>query len=147
MTCMRELVDILHREHCSCVIRNRGNIKLCHSRGVKDLYDLVHDGSGLLHDAEIADKVVGKGAAALMIAGGVAAVYADVISIPALGLLESAAVAVDYAALVPNIINRAGTGICPVETLCRDCTTAEECLPIIAGFISRMNMDNQNNNQ
>ncbi|MDE6443308.1 MAG: DUF1893 domain-containing protein [Muribaculaceae bacterium] len=36
---------------------------------------------------------------------------------------------------VPNIINRSGDGICPVENLCKDCTTATECVPLIKQFV------------
>ena len=42
-----------------------------------------------------------------------------------------------YDHLVPGIINRAGTGLCPVETLCLPCATPSECLPLIRGFILR----------
>ena len=41
-----------------------------------------------MQGATIADKVVGKGAAALMIMGGMAEVYANVVSTPARKLFE-----------------------------------------------------------
>lgn len=37
----------------------------------------------------------------------------------------------------PVIINRAGTGICPVEKLCENCTTAADCLPLINDFVNK----------
>ena len=132
---LSELTGLLHREGCSCVIFGRGEVTLCHERGVKDLLRILDSDPSMLKDALIADKVVGKGAAALMIAGGVKSVYADVISRPALELFASSPVTVTYGTAVPNIINRAGTGVCPVETLCKDCRTAEECLPLIESFV------------
>lgn len=134
-----QLADILHSEKCSCVIWNEGHITLCRDRGVKDLYALLTGRPALLSGAMVADKVIGKGAAALMILGRVTDVYADVISRPALELLERQGIEVGYAKLVPNIINRSGTGICPVEQLCIDCDSAEECLPLIADFIVGIN--------
>ena len=134
-----KLADILHDNKCSCVIYSRGKVTLCRERGVKDLFRILKTDHGLLIGAMIADKVVGKGAAALMILGGVKAVCADVISRPALELFSTVDVSVDYGECVPNIINRAGTGICPVETLCLDCSSAEECLPLIERFIFQMN--------
>lgn len=134
-----QLARILHDNRCSCVIYNHGRVTLCQERGVKDLFNILKTDPALLNGAMIADKVIGKGAAALMILGCVKAVYADVISRPALELLSTVAVSVDYLECVPNIINRAGTGICPVETLCLDCRSAEECLPLIEKFISKMN--------
>ncbi len=134
-----QLVGILHVKRCSCVIYSHGKITLCHERGVKDLFRILKTDPDLLDCAMIADKIIGKGAAALMILGRVKAVYADVISRPALELLSTADVSVDYSECVPNIINRDRTGICPVETLCLDCSSAEECLPLIEKFISQMN--------
>ena len=85
-----------------------------------------------------ADKVVGKGAAALMVLGGVEGLFADVVSRPALELLAGAGIAVEYTVVVPNIVNRAGTGTCPVEQLCAGAASAAECLPLIEGFMQKM---------
>lgn len=136
---IRTLIDILHNKDCSCVVYKDGDISLYYQKGVRDLFSLLDSDPEKLAGALIADKVIGKGAAALMILGKVKAVYADVISRPALDLFEDARMEVLYETLVPNIINRAGTGICPVENLCADCETAEECLPLIARFINIMN--------
>lgn len=131
----RELVDRLHAEGCSCVIGNGTQVRTFHERGVKDLYRLLTEEPELLEGAFVADKVVGKGAAALMILGGVREVYADVASTSALVLFASRGVRVECMLEVPHIINRAGTGRCPVETLCSDCRTPEECLEPIRNFI------------
>ena len=63
-----------------------------------------------------------------MIAGDVAGVYTDLISVQALELFRSVGIEPEFARSVPNIINRTGDGICPVETLCRDCVTASACI-------------------
>ena len=134
----QELITQLHALQCSCIIRNNGTTRTFHERGVKDLHRLLMQEPEILSGASLADKVVGKGAAALMIAGEVAWVYADVISQAAMELFEQSQVEVQYGEIVPNIINRAGTDICPVEKLCRDCKTAAECLPLIDKFIKEM---------
>lgn len=133
---MKEIIDILHRENCSCVILSEGSVTICRERGVKDLYRLLADSPQTLHGAYIADKVIGKGAAALMVLGGVSRVYADVVSEAAIGLFASSDIEISYAEKVPAIINRAGTGICPVEQLCAQCASAEECLPLIENFLN-----------
>lgn len=127
---------MLHREACSCVIAVGDKVRLCYERGVKDLLRLLKEEPEMLNGAFVADKVVGKGAAALMVLGGVSSVYADVVSRPALGLFEDADIEIDYGICVPNIINRTGTDICPVEKLCADAVTAHECLSLIEKFIS-----------
>lgn len=132
----RQLVDLLRDEQASCVIRNGAETRIFRERGVKDLFRLLETDATFLSGACVADKVVGKGAAALMVLGGVCGVYAEVVSSPALGLFAAAHIPVEYGLEVPHIINRAKTGWCPVETLCRDCRTAGECLPLIRGFIA-----------
>lgn len=125
----------LRAEQCSCVIANGEQIRLFHQRGVKDLHSLLHLEPALLAGAHLADKVVGKGAAALMVAGGVKYVYAEVISQAALALLSQNGIETEYGEVVKNIINRRGDDICPVEKLCLRYVSAAECLPAIDEFI------------
>lgn len=132
-------IDELHAGGWSCVIRSRsGEVRTFSRRGVADLLGLLHDEPAFLHGAFVADKVVGKGAAALMVLGGVAELYTDAISTPARTLLEENGIAVTAAAESANIRNRTGDGICPVEALCAGCATAEECLPLIENFVAKM---------
>lgn len=135
----QSLIDLLHTERCSCVIGRDDSIVICRERGVMDLLRLLETSPCVLDGASVADKVVGKGAAALMILGGVSAVYADLISRAALELLAGAGIPAGFGECVDAIINRAGTGVCPVETLCRDCATAAECLPLIRNFVRQLN--------
>lgn len=134
----QDIIDTLHREGCSCVIANGDDVTLCHQRGVADLLRLIKTSPEVLDGCFIADKVVGKGAAALMALGRVAEVYTDVISRPALDMLKIAGIPVTYGKCVEHIINRAGTGMCPVETLCLRCSTPQECLPLIERFVAEM---------
>lgn len=131
------LVSILHSGNHSLVVDN-GEIHTFDGRGVSDLYRLLFQDNSFLKDAMVADKVVGKAAAALMIAGGVAVVYADTISRLALDLFDKSDVKVNSGNVVPHIINRAGTGWCPLETRCKDCSTVSECIKEIEGFLSSM---------
>ena len=134
----QQLIDRLHAEGCSCVIYNNDHTHLFHKRGVQDLHQLLRTSPDTLRGAMIADKVVGKGAAVLMTAGGVRWVYADVISQSALGFLLTHNIEAEYGRVVPNIINRAGTDICPVEKLCMQCESIEDALTLIDEFIEKM---------
>lgn len=133
------LKTLLEESGCSCVIANGGVVRQFHRRGVADLLGLLHDEPGFLRGAEIADKVVGKGAAALMILGGIKEIYAAVLSKKASELLSLYPVEYSCGTMVDGIINRQGTGPCPVEALCAECSTAEECLPLIEKFVSSLN--------
>jgi iron complex outermembrane receptor protein len=135
---MDKLIKRLHDGSHSLVVENDGSIHTYDGRGVSDLYDLLKNYPSLLKGARIADKVVGKGAAALMAVGGVRTVYADLISEPALELLMAERVHVSFGKIVHYIKNRTGDGVCPVETLCGECATASECIPLIDKFIAEM---------
>lgn len=134
----QQLIDRLHAEGCSCVIYNNDHTHLFHKRGVQDLHQLLRTSPDTLRGAMIADKVVGKGAAVLMTAGGVRWVYADVISQSALEFLLTHNIEAEYGRVVPNIINRAGTDICPVEKVCMQCDNIEDALTLIDEFIEKM---------
>ncbi|MGM9871926.1 MAG: DUF1893 domain-containing protein [Muribaculaceae bacterium] len=136
---MQHLIDILHASACSLVVDKGDDIATYNGRGVSDLYRLLTTEPSALQGACIADKVVGKGAAALMILGGISALWADVISQAAVDLLADSGIDVQYGRKVPHIINRQGTGMCPVEQLCADCVTADECLPLISSFLQNIN--------
>ncbi len=118
---MKQLIDTLHNEGLTLVIKSdEGNIHRFTQRGVKDLLTLVTATPEVLHHALVADKAVGKAAAACMVVGGVQQVHADVMSEPALGLLQTHGVKAQYGQLVDHIINRTGTDWCPMEKLSRD---------------------------
>lgn len=131
----QNLIDYLFAEKCSCVIRNGNEIRVFRERGVKDLYRLLIEEPEFLDGAFVADKVVGKAAAALMIQGGVKEVFTNVVSQPAYELLCRARVYVEYTLMVPHIINRTQTDWCPLERRCAGCVSAEECLCQIEAFI------------
>lgn len=131
---MHRLIEILHNGSHSLVVSNK-ETRTFNRKGVADLYHLYTSDPSFLNGAEVADKVVGKGAAALMVMGKVKGVYAAVISEPAFTLLSDNHIPVAFGRKVENIINRQGTGICPVETLCLDCKSAAECLPLIENFM------------
>ena len=88
---MNELIEKLHEEGCSCVVSNH-EVRTYTHRGVDDLFRLLTQEPSFLHGAEVADRVVGKAVAALLVKGGVKNVYADLISLSALTLLRDAGI-------------------------------------------------------
>lgn len=135
---MEELVKILRQGNHSLVLQG-SSIRSFDGRGVSDLYRLLQTNAHLLQSAQVADKIVGKGAAALMVLGKVSSVYAEVISRPALDLLRRADIDTQYGQLVENIINRTGKGVCPLESRLMPYDKAEACFPEIQKFLIEMN--------
>jgi iron complex outermembrane receptor protein/vitamin B12 transporter len=135
---MDNIIALLHTGEYSCVISNGSDVRTFVKGGVADLYELHENDLPFLNGSSVADKVVGKAAAALMILGGVAHIHADVISEPAMALLNDTQIEVRFAQLVPFIGNRDRSGVCPLESICRSAHSPQELFPLIKAFIERI---------
>ncbi|MCR5569222.1 MAG: DUF1893 domain-containing protein [Paludibacteraceae bacterium] len=120
------------------IFDHEDNLRTFNNQGVADLYNLLTNEPGALKGALVADKVVGKGAASLMIVGGIAELHTHIISEPAIKLLELSGIRYSFDEKVGHIENRDKSGWCPVETLCKDVPTAGQCVPLIANFIESL---------
>lgn len=136
---MQRLVDLLHDGGYSLVVeRADGMISTYHGRGVSDLYQLYTETPDVLRGARTADKVVGAGAAVLMVVSGVRQYYVDVISRRALSILDEAGIKGEYAVFVEYIINRAGTGRCPLESRLDGVVGLSRMTEVIHDFVASM---------
>lgn len=134
---MVELIEKLYGSGCSCVIRNgAGETRFFYRKGVADLYGLICNDPGFLKGASIADKVVGKAAAALMIKGGISRLYSAVLSEPAEKLLAAHGVQVSCGKSVPFIENRDKSGWCPLEKLSYNENSIDAIFCRIENFLS-----------
>lgn len=127
-------------EGATLAVVKEGVAETSAARGVRPLYELLTRRE-FLKGASVADKIVGRGAAAIMVTGGVAAVWTPVISHGALEIFSGSDVAVSYESVAEAIINRKGTGLCPVEQLTEGCRSAGECMPAIEKFLKTLSSD------
>jgi hypothetical protein len=132
---MEDLIKLLHQGNYSCVISNHQIVRTFSQRGVADLYQLVCSEPSFLKGAVVVDKVVGKGAAALMVKGEIQKVYTDLISEPAFDLLCKAGILVFAGKSVPAIKNRDQTDLCPLEKKCLQVDSVEQIFPLIESFV------------
>ncbi len=100
--------------------------------GIKSLRRLCKEAPELLKGASVEDIVVGKGAAAFMIYGGVVKVHAGVLSKGAKEMLAAANVEVSCDTEVEKIINREGCKQCGIESLLVDTVSVSECVKRIS---------------
>lgn len=133
---MDDLVEVLHSGKYTLVVCNRDEIRTFSQRGVSDLATLLRDDPDFLKGAFIADKVVGKAAAALMLKGGVARLHTDILSRPAYNLFIREGFSVDYVSLVPYVENRTKDGWCPLERLCFSKDSIDDMADSIYQFIA-----------
>ena len=86
----------------------------------------------------MADKVIGRAAALLMVLGEIKEVHTLIISEPAIKVFEKYNIPCFYDKKVERIVNRTGDGLCPMETLCLDVDEPQEAFQKITDFIKTM---------
>ena len=124
---MQHLIDLLHQQECSLVVKAKtGEVTTYNKKGVRDLVWLLDHDTESLRGAVIADKVIGKAAAGLIVQGGVVEAYAEVMSRLALPLLDEAGIAYRYCQLVDHIVIPEGDNRCPLERIVSPARNASE---------------------
>lgn len=103
----------------TCVLTDGTQVYTSTLRGVRPLVQFLEGGT-VPPGFSAADKVVGRATAYLYILLGVRELYSQIISEPAAAVLRAHGIRTEYDALVPNIINRRGDGICPFEAAVMD---------------------------
>lgn len=121
----RKAKELLEKNHYTCVLCQSDMVYTAVERGVKPLLDWLEDETELQGFCA-ADKVVGKAAAFLYILLGIKEVYAPVMSSGAIEILSRYGVHPEYDLAAEHIINRAGTGICPMEQAVLDVSEPEQ---------------------
>lgn len=133
---MQELIAILKKKDCSLVIKNHGAITTYNKPGVRDLEHLLDHEPEVLKGAIVADKVIGKAAAAMVVVGGINQLYAEVMSRRAIPFLEEAQISYTYGELVETIQEEGGR--CQLEKISEPATTPEETVELLRAHFAEM---------
>lgn len=116
---LKRAVDILESGGVTVAMCRGGELYTSAERGVKPLLELVRENRDM-SGFSAADKVVGRAAAFLYVLLGVAEVYGGAMSAGADRLLRRRGIKSSCGCLTEKIINRAGTGLCPMESAVAD---------------------------
>ena len=136
MFSMKRLVEILHDEQCSLVVSSEsGEVTTYNKKGVRDLVWLLDNEPQRLRGASVADKVVGKASAGLLVQGGVTEVYADVMSRLAIPLLDKAGISGET---VDRVVIPEGDKRCPLESIVLEAETAQEVETLLRQHFEEM---------
>ena len=136
---MEQARQILTAGGYTCVLRKGGTVYTATERGVKPLVRWLTEGMDA-RGFTAADKVVGRATAYLYVLLGVKEVWAAVMSEAAAEVLNRHSIASSQDKLVPNIINRAGTGICPFEEAVLEIRDPREAYTAIRAKMREMNI-------
>ena len=114
--------SLLEEEKWNLVIVKGGQVLFSsRERGVAPFFQVVQSMGKSLHNAAVADRIVGLAVAMLCLHARVASVYAGIASQGALDMLKRKGVAVSSQNTVPYISNYDGTDLCPFEKLAGNC--------------------------
>ena len=135
---LEQAKSLLLTSASTIAVVSNGEVFTSQERGVKPLLHLLTEKKGFLKGASVADKVIGKAAALLMVLGEIKEVHTLIISEPAIKVFEKYNIPCFYDKKVDRIINRTGDGLCPMETLCLDVDDPQEAFNLITEKVSKM---------
>jgi len=110
---------LLQADNYSCVLCKGEIVYTSILSGVAPMVDFIRSGIDL-SGFSAADKIVGKAAAMLFVLAGVIDVYAPVMSAHALEVFSKHKIRYTHDTLTEVVVNRAGTGSCPMELAVKD---------------------------
>ena len=134
MTPLEQAKSLLITTNSTIAVVSNGEVFTSQERGVKPLLHLLTEKKGFLKGASVTDKVIGKAAALLMVLGEIKEVHTLIISEPAVKVFEKHNIPCFYDKKVTRIANRAGDGLCPMETLCLDVENPQEAFDRITSL-------------
>ncbi|WP_029503764.1 DUF1893 domain-containing protein [Lachnoclostridium phytofermentans] len=129
----------------SFVLYKDGEWSTSEKRGIAPIMELLSENKELLSGAYVADKVIGKAAAMLLIEGGISYLHAEVISEHATECLQKYNIEFEYQNLVPYIVNRTGDGMCPMEETVLNVTDTKIAYNLLQDKIKKMQAAMQQN--
>lgn len=130
--------SILLEHGYTCVVCKDDDVMTFTERGIGPLLSLLDSGISL-EGYSAADKVVGKASAMLYTLLHINEVYAPVMSTGATEVLSEHGIKGFHDEEVDVIINRRGTGMCPMEDAVKDSRTAKDALSRIRIRLSELN--------
>jgi hypothetical protein len=112
--------SLLEEEKWNLVIVKGGQVLLSsRERGIAPFFQTVQNMGKSLHNAAMADRIVGSAVAMLCLQAQITSVYGGIASQGALDMLKGQGVTVNSENVVPYISNYDGTDLCPFEKMAR----------------------------
>ena len=129
--------DELLASEDSLVVASGGRVILRgNGPGIKPILEAMEIlGDGLV-GASVADRVVGMAAALFLHEAGVSSVFGEIMSEHARDYLATTGIYAAGETIVPNITNRRGDDLCPLERIAVDSPDPEEAKSRIREFLA-----------
>ena len=130
----------LEKRSFSLVVADRRGriVYTSHEKGIRPLLECTEKYGDRIRGAAVADRVTGRAAALLCAGAGVSALYSHVLSEPAEHVLKEHGISYVCDIVSPNIKNRAGDGICPMEECTLEINDPSEARAAICRRLSEL---------
>jgi phosphatidylglycerophosphatase A len=129
--------SLLQEDKWNLVIVKKGRVIFdSRERGIGPLYQAVQSIGSDLHNAAVADRIVGSAVAMLCLHARVRSVYAGIVSQGAFDMLRKKGVVVDSESTVAHISNYDGTDLCPFEKLAESCQKPSQLLAALKSLFA-----------
>ena len=132
--------NIENSEYAVAVISSDGKVITASGHTIRPLVTLADNFPEYFKDGAVADRVIGRGAASIIVTMGAKEAYGKLMSIPGKKMLEDAGIEVSYGLLTENIENMRRDGLCPLETRVADIEDVEECAKSVREFSAALNI-------
>ena len=117
----------LGRENLSLVIAKKGRVLFeTQARGISGLLEAIKKIGKNIRYSSVADRIVGRAVALLLVYSGVTSVYAVTISDGGIEVLKNLNILSEFDKRVPNILNLKKTDVCPFEKLVAKVSDSKE---------------------
>jgi len=134
---MEEAKELIDNNIKSCiVIKNEKIIHSVDGTGIKPLLNIYMENKQDLENSFVADKLIGKAAAMILICGKVKNVYGTKISKSAIELLTKNNIEYEYNELIEKVYNKDKTDLCPMEKTVLKIDNPEDGVNAILKFLN-----------
>jgi len=118
------------------VVKGRQVLFSSKESGVAPFFRAVQKMETNLHNAAVADRIMGLAIAMLCLHVRIASVYADIMSQGALDMLKNRGVTISSKSIVPHIFDYDGTDLCPFEKLAQSCQEPSRLLTALKSLFT-----------
>ncbi len=137
MDSLQSAINLIKEETATCVVmKDNKIIKTLTGQGIAPVIELYEQNA--FKGTCVADKIIGKAAAMIMVLGGVEEVYGKVMSRAGKEFLKSRGVKVSYGQCIDVISNRTGDGICPMERTVMNIEEPAEALEALKETLAKL---------
>jgi phosphatidylglycerophosphatase A len=130
--------SLLEEDKWNLVIVKKGRVLFSsRERGIAPFFQAIQRIGKGLHNAAVADRIVGLASAMLCLHARVSSVYAGIVSQEAFDMLKQRGVTIYGKNTVAHISNYDGTDLCPFEKLAGSCRKPSQLLAALEALLGK----------